>query len=56
MKDDKNGKENTQTVTYRLEFIDSTRLMANSSSNLVNELPEAIHKIKSEYKPENNKM
>ena len=43
---DKNGKEITKMISYRLQFIDSARFMASSLSNLVNNLPEGIHKIK----------
>ena len=32
-----------------LKFIDSTRFMASSSSNLVNNLSEGIHRIKCKY-------
>ena len=37
-------------MPYRLQFIDSTRFMASSLSNLVNKLAEGIHKIKCKYK------
>ena len=43
---DKNGKEITKTIFYRLQFIDSTRFMASSLSNLIDSLFEGIHKIK----------
>ena len=43
---DKNGKENTKNISYRLQFIDSARFMASSLSNLVNNLSEGIHRIK----------
>ena len=32
--------------SYILKFIDSTRFMENSLSNLVNNLSEGIHRIK----------
>ena len=32
-----------------MQFIDSTRFMESSLSNLVNNLTEAIHKIKCKY-------
>ena len=32
-----------------LQFIDSTRIMASSLSNLANNLSEGIHKIKCKY-------
>ena len=41
-------KEITQ-ISYRLQFIDSTRFMASSSLNLVNNFAEGIHKIKCKY-------
>ena len=34
-------------LTYRLQFIDSKRFMKSLLSNLVNNLAEGIHKIKS---------
>ena len=33
-------------ISYKIKFIDSTRLMASSLSNLVDNLTEGIHKIK----------
>ena len=33
-------------ISYKIEFIDSMRFMASSSSNLVDNLAEKIHKIK----------
>ena len=41
-------KEITQ-ISYRLQFIDSTRFMASSLLNLVNNFAEGIHKIKCKY-------
>ena len=46
----KNGQKITNTIFYRLQFIDSVRFMAISSSNLVNNLSEGIHKIKCKYR------
>ena len=43
---DKNGEEITKNISYILQFIDSARFMANSLSNLVNNLSERIHRIK----------
>ena len=43
---DKNGEEVTKSISYILQFIDSSRFTANSLSNLVNNLSEGIHKIK----------
>ena len=39
-------EEKLQKTSHRLQFIDSARFMASSLSNLVNNLPEGIHKIK----------
>ena len=33
---DKNGEESINNISYMLHVIDSTRFMANSGSNLVN--------------------
>ena len=46
---DKNGEEITKNISYILQFIDSTRFMASSLSNLVNNLSEGIHRIKCKY-------
>ena len=43
---DKNREETTKNISYILQFIDSARFMANSLSNLVNNLSEVIHRIK----------
>ena len=45
----KNGEEITKTLSYILIFIDSARFMGSSSSNLNNNLPKGIYKIKSKY-------
>ena len=42
---DKNGKENTKNISYRLQFIDSARFTASLSSILVNNISEEIHKF-----------
>ena len=46
---DKNGEEITENISYRLQSIGSARFMAISSSDLVNNLSEGIHKIKCKY-------
>ena len=43
---DKIGKGITKTISYRLQFVGSTRFMESSLSNLVNNLAEWIHQIK----------
>ena len=52
---DKSRKEVTKIIFYRLQFIDSTRFMASSLSNFVNNLAEGIHKIKCNYGHNDNK-
>ena len=46
---DKNREEITKNMSYMLQFIDSTRFMPSSLSNLVNNLSEGIHKIKCKF-------
>ena len=41
--------ENKLQKSYILQFIDSAKFIASSLSNLVNNLSEGIHKIKSKY-------
>ena len=43
---DKDGNESVVTISYKIKFIDSTRFMATSLSNLVDHLTEGIQKIK----------
>ena len=43
---DKHGNESVVTKCYKTKFIDSTRFMASSLSDLVNNLAEKIHKAK----------
>ena len=45
-KADKDGNESVVTMSYKLKFIDSARLIASLLSNLVDNLLEGIHKIK----------
>ena len=52
---DKNGENVTETISYKLQFIDSARFMANLFSNLVDNPAEGIHKIKCKHGHDNNK-
>ena len=45
-KNHKNGEEVIKTISYELKVIVSARFMVSSLSNLVDNLTEAIHKIK----------
>ena len=40
-----NGGHESVTISYRIKFIDSTKFMATSLSNLADNLTEGIHKI-----------
>ena len=42
-------------ISYILQFIDSTRFMASSLSNLVNNHSYEIHRIKCKYKLDDTK-
>ena len=44
---DKDGNESVAAISYKIKFIDSARFMANSLSNLIDNLTEGIHKIES---------
>ena len=44
-----NGEEITKAISYKVKFIDSAGFTASSSSNLVDNLAEGIHKIKRKY-------
>ena len=46
---DKNKEKITKNISYMLQIIDSTRFMASSLSNLVNNLSEGIHTIKCKH-------
>ena len=52
---DNNGEEVTKHISYILQFIDSARYIANSLSNLVNNLSDRIHKIKCKCKHNDEK-
>ena len=45
-KNDKDDNESVVNISYKIKLIDSKRFMASSSSNLVDNLAEGIHKIK----------
>ena len=47
-KTDKDGNENLTTVSYKIKFVHRARFMASSSSNLVDNLAEGIHKTNCE--------
>ena len=46
---DKNGKEITKTISYRLQLINRARFKESSLSNFVNDLTQGVHKIKCKY-------
>ena len=48
-------KKFKKCMSYILQLIDSTRFMASSLSNLVNNLSEGIHRIKCEFGHNNKK-
>ena len=48
-------EKNFKDVSYLLQFIDITRFMASSLSNLVNNLFEGIHRIKCKYRHDHKK-
>ena len=52
---DKNGKEVTKTISYRLKFIYSTRFLACLLSNVGDNLAKGIHKTKCRYGHEDKK-
>ena len=53
---DKNGEGITKNMSYTLRFIDSTRFMASSLSNLVNNRSEGISKLKCKYRHNDKKF
>ena len=48
-------KQLQKNISYRLQFIDTTRFMASLLSNLVNNLSEGIYNIKCKYKQDDKK-
>ena len=48
-------EKKTKNISYILQFIESARFMANSLSNLVNNLSEGIHRIKCKFGHNNKK-
>ena len=52
---DKNGEEITKNISYILHFIESTRFMASTLSNLVNNLSEGLHRIKCKLEHDDKK-
>ena len=43
---DKDSNKSVVTISYKIKFIDSSRFMTTSLSNLADNLTEGIHKIK----------
>ena len=54
-KEKKKGKWITKAISCKLKFIDGARFMTSSLTNLVNNLAEVIHKIKSKYGQDDQK-
>ena len=52
---DKNGEKITKNISYILQFIDGARFMTSSLSNLLNNLPEGLHRIKCKLGHEDKK-
>ena len=52
----KDWKEIANIISYTLKFIDSTRFMGSSSSNIVDGPAEGIHRIHCEYGNDNKKI
>ena len=53
---DKNEKEITKIISYRLKFVNDTRYMKSLLSSLANNLVGGIHKIKCKNKQDNKKF
>ena len=49
----KKKKKKKTNISYKLNFIGSTRIIASSLSTLVDNLSEGIHKIKCKYRHDN---
>ena len=45
-KNDKDGNEDNTTISYKIKFIDTARLIASPLSNLVDSLADKYRKIK----------
>ena len=54
-KNDKNGEEIIKYICYILQFIDGSKFMASSLSNLVSNVSETINKIKCKYQHNDKK-
>ena len=52
----KNWKETTKTISYKLQFIDAARLMASLLLNLADNLAEEIHELQCKYGHNNKKL
>ena len=48
-------KKLQKTISYTLQFIDSTRVMVSLSSNLVYNFSEAIHRTKCKFEDDDKK-
>ena len=44
-----------KNISYIIQFIDSTRFIAGSLSNLANSLSEGIHRIKCKFRHDNKR-
>ena len=53
---DKNGEEIIKHIAYILQFTDSTRFMASSLSNIVNNISEGIYRVKCKYGHDQNNV
>ena len=56
LKKQNKNREFTKTLSYKFTFIDGTRFMTSSLSNLVDNLAHGIHKIKCKYRHNNKKQ